>query len=291
MGSGSVADGFAGQRMLVLPRPVVAAALQQSVTGELLVTDSGYFPHAERHVRERRQPIDQAVILIPVRGRGWCRTGGGRFEVRAGEVAVLPAGGPHAYGADGSEPWTLWWLHVTGRSVPALVELVGASAAAPVRVPADAQGLALLAAEVVVRMERDATRASMVAASGAAWHLLALLTASRSVRDTAETLVERAAEHLRTTVSARISVAELAAAAGLSESYFAALFRRRMGVPVRTYQTQLRMAHARSLLGATSRSVAEIAAACGYDDPWYFARQFRKTHGVSPTAYRGQQKG
>ncbi|GAA1581722.1 helix-turn-helix domain-containing protein [Actinoplanes couchii] len=284
--NGDVADGFAGQRMLVLPRPVVAEALKQPVTGELLVTDCGYFPNADSHGRERRQPIDQAVVLIPVRGRGWCRTGGGRFDVAAGEVAVLPAGSPHAYGADRSEPWTLWWLHVTGRSVPALVELIGASVSAPVRVPADAHGLALLAAEVVAWMERDATRASMVAASGAAWHLLTLLTSSRSVRDTSETLVERAAEHLRTTISAHISVAELASTAGLSESYFAALFRRRMGVPVRTYQTQVRMARARELLGTTTRPIAEISTECGYDDPWYFSRQFRRTHGTSPSAYR-----
>ncbi|GAB3274238.1 helix-turn-helix domain-containing protein [Kineosporia babensis] len=280
--------GFAGQRMLVLPRPVLNEALSRPVTSELLVTDCGYFPHAERHGRERHDPIEQAVVLICVRGRGWCRTDGSDFDIRAGEVAVLPAGHPHAYGADPDDPWTLWWLHTAGRAVPSLVEVIGASAKAPVRVPADAHGIALLAAEVVAWMERDTTPSSLVASSGAAWHLLTLLASSRSVRDGAETLVERAAEHLRTNISARTSVSELASTAGLSESYFAALFRRRMGVPVQTYQTQVRMGRARELLATTERSVAEVSTECGYDDPWYFSRQFRRVHGTSPSVYRKQ---
>lgn len=277
--------------MLVLPRPVVIESLELALTRELLVTDAGYFPHAERHGRIRERPIEQAVVLICVRGSGWCGTSEGRFEVRAGEVVVLPAGAPHSYGADPKDPWTLWWLHVAGRSMPALVELIGATVRAPVRIPADAQGIALIAAEVVAWMERDTTRASIVAAAGSAWHLLTLLASSRSVRDSTETVIERAAEHLRTNISARASVSELAAAAGLSESYFAVLFRRRLGVSVLVYQTQLRMAHARHLLGTTERSVAEIAGECGYDDPWYFSRQFRKVHNLSPSAYRKQSSG
>lgn len=239
----------------------------------------------------REHPIDQAVLLICVKGAGWCDTYEGHFTVRAGEVVVLPPRTPHAYGADRDDPWTLWWLHLAGRSVTAMVDLVRTSAASPVRVPSDAYGAALLATEVVTWMEQDTTESSLVAAAGAAWHLLALLASSRTVRMGSEELVERAAEHLRKNVSARTSVAQLASSAGLSESHFAAVFRRRMGVPVNTYQTQLRMARARELLDTTSRPVAEVAAECGYNDPFYFTRQFRTVHGTTPSAYRKQQKG
>ena len=44
--AGAIPDGFAGQRMLVVPRDAVAKALRHPVTGKLLVTDAGCFPHA-----------------------------------------------------------------------------------------------------------------------------------------------------------------------------------------------------------------------------------------------------
>lgn len=32
--------------------------------------------------------------------------------------------------------------------------------------------------------------------------------------------------------------------------------------------------------------VADIAATCGYDDPAYFSRAFRRAHGISPVTWR-----
>ncbi len=285
---GVLREGFPGQRMLVLPRPLVRAALELPGTSELLVTDCGYFPHAGHHGRARSHPIDEAVLLICVRGRGWCETEQGRHEVRAGEIVLLPPRTPHAYFADNDDPWTLWWLHLAGRSVSAMVNLIGASVATPVRVPADSYGAALLAAEIVGWMEQDTTEASLVAAAGTAWHLLGLLASSRKPTAGADERIERAAEYLRQHFAARTSVAELASAAGLSSSHFAALFRQRIGVPVNSYQTQLRMARARELLGTTNKSVVEVAKESGYDDAFYFTRQFRKMHGVSPSSYRRQ---
>ncbi|MEZ0491455.1 AraC family transcriptional regulator [Kineococcus sp. TBRC 1896] len=286
---GLVGEGFPGERKLVVPRPVQRAALSTPGTCELLVTDCGYFPNAGRHLRARTRPIDQAVVLICVKGRGWCETPEGRFDVATGQVAVLPPDTPHAYGSDEGDPWTIWWLHVAGRSVPGLVSLVGSTPAAPVRVPVDVPGTALLAAEVVARVERDTTASSLLAASGAAWHLLTVLASSRSVRDASESVVEQAAEHLRRNTSVRTSVTELASTAGLSASHFGVLFRRRFGVSVLTYQTQLRMSRARELLATTQHSIAQVGAQCGYDDSWYFSRQFRKAHGMSPSAFRKQQ--
>jgi AraC-like DNA-binding protein len=51
------------------------------------------------------------------------------------------------------------------------------------------------------------------------------------------------------------------------------------------------MSRARELLDTTDQAVAEIARALGYADPFYFSRQFRSVHGVSPSGYRVQHKG
>ena len=77
----TIAEGFPGQRMLVLPRPRVREALQLAGTSHLVVTDCGYFPEAQSHGRSRNAPIQQAVVIVCAKGSGWCETDAGRFEV------------------------------------------------------------------------------------------------------------------------------------------------------------------------------------------------------------------
>ena len=111
--------------MLVLPRPRVREALQQPGTSHLVVTDCGYFPEAHSHGRVRTTPISQAVIIVCAKGGGWCETPAGRFPVTAGQVIILPPGHPHSYGSNEDTPWTLWWLHVTGRDLPEFLTAAG----------------------------------------------------------------------------------------------------------------------------------------------------------------------
>jgi AraC-like DNA-binding protein len=48
------------------------------------------------------------------------------------------------------------------------------------------------------------------------------------------------------------------------------------------------MARARQLLITSDHTVAEIAASVGYQDPFYFSRQFRAVNGVSPREFRAR---
>ena len=48
----------------------------------------------------------------------------------------------------------------------------------------------------------------------------------------------------------------------------------------------LRMEMAKSLLKDTNKSVTEIAALCGYSTYVYFTKQFSRSCGMTPTAYR-----
>ena len=62
------------------------------------------------------------------------------------------------------------------------------------------------------------------------------------------------------------------------------------GFSVLDYVKRLRMARSRQLLITSEHSVAEIGAAVGYVDPFYFSRQFREVNGQSPREFRRQSR-
>jgi len=286
-----IAEGFPGQRLLVLPRPTMRSALQRPGTSHLVVTDCGYFPEARAHGMTRHAGIDQAIVITCTKGRGWCVIDGVEHTVLPGQVLIIHPGLPHSYGADPDDPWTLWWLHVAGRDLGEFLRAVGMSPATPVRAVSDIYRVVALVEEVVHWMGEDSTWENLVAASGAAWHLMALLSADRQPSGSRASAVDLAREYLRNHLAERVAVSDLAAMASVSASHFAALFKEQVGMPVLQYQTQLRMARARELLDTTTWDVARIAAEVGYQDSFYFSRLFRRIHGTPPRGYRAQDKG
>src|SRR5690606_25707388 len=143
------------------------------------------------------------------------------------------------------------------------------------------------ATHLVDQLAKDETEPNLILAAGLAWSLLAQLAADKLAGAHGPTEPVRAAQdHLREHFADPVRVTDLARLAGLSPSHFAALFRRATGSGVIEYVKRLRMARARELLVTTGVDVRDIAAAVGYDDPFYFSRQFRAVHGCSPSAYR-----
>jgi AraC family transcriptional regulator, arabinose operon regulatory protein len=183
-------------------------------------------------------------------------------------------------------------MHVRGDDVAHLVEATGASPSVPVLAVPDVTRAVALVEEALRGMERDDSAATLQLAAGAAWHLLALLSATRhGVPHQRRDPVQAAVEYLQLHFAEKITVSELAATAGLSPSHFSALFRRATGCGPHEYQTRLRMMKSRQLLDTTDISVSAIARAVGYQDPLYFSRQFRAVHGMSASQHRARAKG
>jgi transcriptional regulator GlxA family with amidase domain len=82
-------------------------------------------------------------------------------------------------------------------------------------------------------------------------------------------------------------VPALAALVRLSPSRFAHLFREETGMPPGRYLHTMRMQRARVLLERTFLNVREVMVRVGFRDPSHFARDFRRFHGVAPSAIRG----
>jgi AraC family transcriptional regulator, arabinose operon regulatory protein len=240
------------------------------------------------HGRVRRAGAAQAIVIMCADGAGWCELDGKRHEVGPGEVLIIPPRAPHGYYADATRPWSIWWLHVAGEDVQDLLAAIGLTAGNPAAAMADPYRSFLFVESVCDEMARDETSASLTAASGAAWHLLALLAAERHSRSNGREPIDRVQAHLREHLAAAVSVPELARMAGFSPSHFSARFSAVTGFSVTEYVKRLRMARARQLLITSDHTVADIAAAVGYPDPFYFSRHFGAVNGVSPRAFRAR---
>jgi AraC-like DNA-binding protein len=83
-----------------------------------------------------------------------------------------------------------------------------------------------------------------------------------------------------------LTVADLAAAAGLSPAHFSREFRRAFGESPHAYLLTRRLERAAALLRSTDRSVAEICLSVGLQSIGSFTTSFTRTYGRSPTAYR-----
>jgi AraC family transcriptional regulator of arabinose operon len=286
-----IAEGFPGQRLVVVPRSLVNRLLSQPGTSHLVVTDCGYFPHATAHGRRRDIPINQAIIVLCTRGSGWYRFDGEISPVHAGQVMIVPPGLRHEYGAEANDPWTLWWLHVAGSNLADLLSAIGFSMTAAVQDVNDVSKAVSLIDETITAMERDLTPVNMLEATGASWHLLCLLANHSKPGQSRSELINGIREFLWQHPETNMAVRELADRVHLSVPHFAALFRDQVGVPIRQYHIQSRMARARDLLDTTDLSVSAIAEKIGYGDPHYFSRQFHVIHHLAPLKYRQHGKG
>lgn len=98
--------------------------------------------------------------------------------------------------------------------------------------------------------------------------------------------VEQSISYMLQHLNHPLQVATLAAAVNVSPSHYSALFKRWMGCPPIDYFIHLRMQQACRLFDSTSLNVKEVAAALGYDDPFYFSRTFKAVNRVAPSEYR-----
>ena len=87
-----------------------------------------------------------------------------------------------------------------------------------------------------------------------------------------------------------ISVPELCDQLGVGRTQLYKLSRQLYGCGIAEQLRRLRLEKARRLLVAGDASIAEIAAACGFNDYNYFIAVFSRETGCSPGAYRRRNR-
>lgn len=85
--------------------------------------------------------------------------------------------------------------------------------------------------------------------------------------------------------NAELTVDSFAQAMGMSRSVFYLNMKRVFGSTPNNFIQEARIAHAKELLKAHRDNVSEVAYKCGFSDPKYFSRCFKKATGQTPSEY------
>ncbi|MGG6309425.1 helix-turn-helix domain-containing protein [Paenibacillus macerans] len=309
-------EGFAAQKLFVQPEYMVKELAESDLTRTLFVSDIGFFPNARYHFRERPEGSEANIFIYCVDGEGWMERpdlpadranpseakaeGAGPadrgYRLSERQLAVIPAGTPHRYGASADKPWSIYWFHLQGKDAASLIAAYGLDQGGPVTLPLSVHAQLLEQFEQCYSLLSDKSYSLLVQIHAAQTmrHLLSSigLSAERSAQDRKrERYLDEAVRYMTERLADSVTLPELAKHTGLSKQHLVYLFNREAGCPPIEYFLRLKMQRAGQLLDLTGLSVKEIAGEVGMSDPYYFSRLFKKITGYSPTEYRRIPKG
>lgn len=121
-----------------------------------------------------------------------------------------------------------------------------------------------------------------------------LVSISRDLRtpsshDVAVKALRRAVEHVRDNLAETIRVADLAAAAGLSQAQLKRRMRNAFGLSVMQYVLRARVERATELLTDTVLPLADVAIMAGFYDQADLTHRFARLTGETPAQFRANQ--
>jgi AraC family transcriptional regulator len=100
--------------------------------------------------------------------------------------------------------------------------------------------------------------------------------------------VERARALIEDCIAERLTLDDLAKAAGLSRFHLLRAFKAFYGETPLAFAERRRMARAQEMLAAPAARIVDVAASLGYESQSAFARTFRAHVGLSPRVFRAR---
>jgi len=285
-------DGFEGEKLISLPDSVWKKATKSNAfLNQLFVKHIGYFPKADNHFRDRKTGCPDNILIYCLKGKGWLEIKKTRFEIGVNEFILLPATKESmSYGANQDDPWTIYWVHFSGKDMDAFNKSFGITIMdGPQPIIFNETGLHLWE-NMYSTLEMGYSKENLCHTSLCLYHLISTFLYPdkhlNEKKQDAKDMISETIVYMRNEICNKLTVEDFAKKNHLSASHFTALFRKASGMSPMEYFIHLKLQRACLQLYTTDIRIKEIANDLGYDDPYYFSRLFKKYMNVSPELYR-----
>ncbi len=235
---------------------------------------------------------DNYVIHYIQKGKGtFASANHSMVSLKAGDVFILPKGVPCFYQADGQEPWSYFWLGLSGIKIRAMLSgslLSTQNYLKQVQGSKFCQSLNDLfnAAHSPNSLTNDILIGALLYFTF--YNLnVEYPTKKRKNSITKDEQLRAAITYLRQNFdNPNLSIVDLCNKMDISRSYLYTLFKNNLSFSPQQFLINLRMENAKEFLANTDDPIQLVSRAVGYSDEFTFSKAFKRYSGFSPKMYR-----
>ena len=238
------------------------------------------------------------VLHYVHKGRGRFHYQGQVIELKAGDLFLLKPNETTFYQADSKEPWSYYWLGLSGTKVTSYFQLSRLYQAAYLKFeqPLASQALGQILEKLVQEAEQaPSSKLYQLQLMGQIYDFLfqlaQLAPQEKSTGDKAGYQLYLEAKRM---IESRYSLEDLKIQAIANElnvhrSYLSSLFKQYSKYSPKELLLHVRMQRAKQLLEDTQEPVQTVAYSVGFSDPLYFSKAFKRFFKLSPSQIRQQK--
>lgn len=235
----------------------------------------------------RRGDTPFSIFQCTIAGAGNLRYERRTWQLKPGNAMLVTVPHDHRYWVEKNETWSFFWIAMSGKEILRLHRTLLKSVGPVFELqPETINDLAQIC------LSLDSPQLSASRASSAAYQATMVLydelmnRSDTPLHDTGHEAIDRVTSHIGANLHEPLNIEALAATAGLSRAHFSRLFTRLHGLSPSEFVQRERMERAARLLIKGQLSIKAVATACGFEDPNYFAKVFRRAYSVSPSEFR-----
>ncbi len=210
------------------------------------------------------------LIHFVVSGSGIFRIDGKEYQLKPGEMFIIPPYVETYYEANALKPWNYIWVGFTTDSP----------------LPKDLPHILNLpeAAEIFNAMKNceNFSEGRSAYLSARLWDLFAFILGKEKKQSE---YVNTSLDLIHSQYMTDITIDKIANRLNIDRTYLYTLFKKKLGISPKQYLFNHRMSIAASLLRDQSSSVATVARSVGYSNMYIFSKMFKQHFGISPSQY------
>ena len=228
----------------------------------------------------------------------WTRSGYGVYETpertwkvpaEHAFVAIVPENAQYYYPAEATQPWSFAWINFYGELAIILWQAFRKQFGPVIPMASNAESTARLL-EMIRDGKSGAARDRFGASTRAYAFYVSLLRELAEPPASNRDFIQAALDLMESTPVGRITVKELAAAAGLTREHFSRAFLRTVGCSPAEWLRNRRLDQAAALLASTSLPVTEVALRTGFCSARHLRHAFKCRFGHLPSETRAGKK-
>ena len=225
------------------------------------------------------------VLQHTISGTGQLRYENRNYRLQANDTLLVLVPHNHRYWLEKGDRWEYFWISMNGEEALRIHKSI-LSVSGPVF---------RLQPETIDHLADCSLRLIKGGASPGAASAIAYEAAMALYDDVfgshafteKQSAMQPVIDHINANLEKPLPVSELAGIVGLSRAHFSRSFAESEGMPPAEFVLQQRLQRAVKLLTkADFLPVKEVAIMCGFEDPNYFSKVFRRVYGTNPTEFR-----